>query len=60
MALFNFNIKHHRTRFVLNSLFNSLTFAIILVFNDVIDDYLEQIPFFHKEKHPYFYNLYGC
>ena len=31
--------------------------AIILVFNDVIDAYLEQMPFFHKDKHPY---IKGC
>lgn len=56
MPLFKFS-KHHRTHFVLNSLFAGLTFAIILVFNDIIDDHLEQMPFFHKDKHPY---IKGC
>ena len=56
MPLFKFS-KHHRTHFVLNSLFAGLTFAIILVFNDIIDEHLEQLPFFHKDKHHY---IKGC
>ena len=53
MPLFNFNIKHHRTHFIFNSLFTAITFAIILVFDDIIDQHLENLPYFHKDKHPY-------
>jgi len=57
MALFNFNIKHHLTHFTFNSLFTAITFAIILVFNDIIDYHLRKTDYFHKDRHPY---IKGC
>ena len=46
MAIFKFNYEHRGTSFFFNALFTSVTFAIILVFNDQLDKYLEQQKYF--------------
>ena len=53
MSLFKFNYKHHGTAFFFNALFTAVTFAIILVFNDQLDKYLEKQDYFHDDTHPY-------
>ena len=53
MALFKFNQKHHGTAFFFNALFTAVTFAIILVFNDQLDKYLENQHYFLDDTHPY-------
>ena len=53
MALFKFNHKHRGTAFFFNALFTAVTFAIILVFNDQLDKYLEKQDYFHDDTHPY-------
>ena len=55
MALFKFNQKHHGTAFFFNALFTAVTFAIILVFNDQLDKYLEKMKPNQKEIY-YFAN----
>ena len=52
MAIFKFNYEHRGTSFSL-MLFTSVTFAIILVFNDQLDKYLEQQKYFREDTHPY-------
>ena len=39
MAIFKVNNKHQGTSFFLNALFTAITFAVVLVFNDLIEDY---------------------
>ena len=53
MAIFKFNYEHRGTSFFFNALFTSVTFAIILVFNDQLDKYLEQQKYFREDTHPY-------
>ena len=53
MAIFKFNYAHRGTSFFFNALFTSVTFAIILVFNDQLDKYLEQQKYFREDTHPY-------
>ena len=43
MALIKINNKNIATAFFFNALFTAVTFAVILVFNDYIDDELKHI-----------------
>ena len=43
MAIFYFNHKKPSVAFFFNAFFTAVTFAVILVFNDKIDDYLKQL-----------------
>ena len=43
MAVFYFNHKKPSVAFFFNAFFTAVTFAVILVFNDNIDDYLKQL-----------------
>ena len=54
-SLFNLNLdfKHHHTSFFFNSLFTATTFAIIFVFNDYLDRFLEKQNYFDGKRHPF-------
>ena len=52
MSIFKVNNKHQGTSFFLNALFTAITFAVVLVFNDLIDDYYKHY-YDQKKMNPF-------